>query len=324
MPRPTRFRSFRLCAGFSEVRLRSLAIVDLHEVADFSQHACEDRAVVVLGGLADPAEPKRAEGAAVLLALADLATGLGDSDFRHGSPVRGTSRFPGAPPLVRFADRRLRRLRTFATRRVLRQNGMFIGKDLADRQPARPGHVLGAAEVLQPVHRRLRHVDRVRRAEALREDVANAGELQHSADAAAGDHAGSFARGAQEHARRIRASEDLMRDRRAVLRHGEEILLCVLNRLRDRERHLARLAVADADAVDLVADDDERREGEPSAALDHLRHTVDLDHALLELAGLFALDHRALDSRELRSSAQNFSPPSRAASASALTRPWYR
>ena len=46
--------------------------------------------------------------------------------------------------------------------------------------------------------------------------------------------------------------------------------------------------------------------------------------AVLELAGLFALDHRALDGRELGSSAQNFSPPSRAASASALTRPWYR
>src|SRR5258707_14470161 len=110
MPRPMRFRSFRLCAGFSEVRLSCSAIVDLHEVADLSKHACEDRAVVVLGGLPDPAEPERAERAAVPLALADLATNLGDLDFRHGSPVRGTSRFPGAPPLVRFADRRLRRL----------------------------------------------------------------------------------------------------------------------------------------------------------------------------------------------------------------------
>src|SRR3989442_11742337 len=103
MPRPTRFRSFRLCAGFSEVRLRSLAIVDLHEVADLSQHACEDRAVVVFGGLADPAEPERAERAAVLLALADLATGLSDSDFRHrrlrlGLPRAGSSARPPTPP----------------------------------------------------------------------------------------------------------------------------------------------------------------------------------------------------------------------------------
>src|SRR5258707_13121295 len=114
MPRPMRFRSFRLCAGFSEVRLSCSAIVDLHEMADLSKHACEDRAVVVLGGLADPAEPERAERAPVLLALPDLATNLGDSDFRHGSPVRGTSRFPGTPPLVRFAERPLRGLRPFA------------------------------------------------------------------------------------------------------------------------------------------------------------------------------------------------------------------
>src|SRR5919198_1656054 len=80
---------------------------------------------------------------------------------------------------------------------------------------------------------------------------------------------------------------------------------------------LAGLAVADADAVDLVADHDERREREPPAALDDLGDPVDLDYALLELAFSFALDDFAL----YRCSAQNFSPPSRAASASAFTRP---
>src|SRR5439155_23272952 len=109
-----RLRSLRLCAGFSEERFRGSAIVDLHQVADFPQHACKHRPVVVLGGAADLAEPERAECAAVLLGLADLATDLGNSDSGHRSLARGTSRFPGAPPPVRFADRRLRRLRTFA------------------------------------------------------------------------------------------------------------------------------------------------------------------------------------------------------------------
>ena len=75
--------------------------------------------------------------------------------------------------------------------------------------------------------------------------------------------------------------------------------------------NLARLAVADADAIDLVADDDERREREAPAALDDLRNAVDLDDALLQLARLGVFD-----------GAQNSSPPSRAPSASALTRPW--
>src|SRR5207248_10929196 len=109
----------------------------------------------------------------------------------------------------------------------------------------------------------------------------------------------------------VGAAEDLVRDRRSVPRHGEHVLLRVVDRLRDRERNLARLPVADPDAIDLVADHDERREREAPAALDDLGDAVDLDHALLELAGLVVVT-------------QNSSPPSRAASASALTRPWYR
>src|SRR5207248_8561386 len=103
-------------------------------------------------------------------------------------------------------------------------------------------------------------------------------------------------------------------------RHGEHLLLLSVDGLSDRQRHLASLAVADTDAVDLVADHDERREREPAAALDDLGDAVDLDHALLELALSLALDHFTFD----RSRAQNFKPPSRAASASAFTRPWYR
>jgi hypothetical protein len=82
-----------------------------------------------------------------------------------------------------------------------------------------------------------------------------------------------------------------------VLRHGEEVLLRVVDGLRDRERNLARLAVADADAVDLVADHDQRREREPPPALDDLGDAVDLDHALLELARFLAREHLALDTR---------------------------
>ena len=83
---------------------------------------------------------------------------------------------------------------------------------------------------------------------------------------------------------------DLVGDRRAVPRHGEEVLLGVVDGLGDRERNLARLAVADADAIDLVADHDERGEREPPSALDDLGDAVDLDDPLLELAGLGDFD----------------------------------
>src|SRR5581483_1778003 len=98
--------------------------------------------------------------------------------------------------------------------------------------------------------------------------VPDAAELEHGAHAAARDDARTFGGRTEQHACGVELAEHLVGDRRAVLRDGEEALLRVLDGLRDRERNLARLAVADADAVDLVADDDERREREPPAALD--------------------------------------------------------
>src|SRR5437588_3949676 len=88
VPRPMRLRSLRLRAGFNVDRFSCSAILDLHEVADFPQHACENGPVVVLDGLADLAEPECPQRAAVLLGFADPATNLGYSNLRHRSSAR--------------------------------------------------------------------------------------------------------------------------------------------------------------------------------------------------------------------------------------------
>jgi hypothetical protein len=66
-------------------------------------------------------------------------------------------------------------------------------------------------------------------------------------------------------------------DRRAGERHGEEVLASLLGALLDRQGHLLRLAVAETDPAGAVTDHHERGEGEPTAALDHLGHAVDVD-----------------------------------------------
>ena len=66
---------------------------------------------------------------------------------------------------------------------------------LGDGQAAQLGDLLGRAQALQAVHRRLDEVDRVLRADALGEHVVDAAELEHGADAAAGDDAGTGAAG---------------------------------------------------------------------------------------------------------------------------------
>jgi len=54
--------------------------------------------------------------------------------------------------------------------------------------------------------------------------------------------------------------------------------------LADRLRHLSCFPGAVSDLALLVADDDDRREAEALAALDHLGHAVDADELFLELA----------------------------------------
>jgi hypothetical protein len=55
-------------------------------------------------------------------------------------------------------------------------------------------------------------------------------------------------------------------------------------RLADRLRHLAGLAVAEADAAFQVTHHHQRREAETLAALDHLGHAVDVHELVFELA----------------------------------------
>src|SRR5918999_1034530 len=100
---------------------------------------------------------------------------------------------------------------------------------------------------------------------------------------AAGANAGTGRGGLEEHAPRAVHAGRLMRDRRPVAGHAEEVLLRALDALLDRQRHLVRLAVADADDAVLVTDHNKRGEREAPAALDHLGDAVDLHHALLEV-----------------------------------------
>jgi len=90
--------------------------------------------------------------------------------------------------------------------------------------------------------------------------------------------------GLEENARGGVYAGDLVGDGGAVHRHLEEVAASALHALLDRYRHLVRLAVTHPDLRLLVADHDQRGEREAPAALDHLRHAVDLDHALLKVA----------------------------------------
>src|SRR4051812_15322041 len=64
---------------------------------------------------------------------------------------------------------------------------LLDAEHLVDAQAAQLRDLLGAAEAREPLHRRLHEVDRILRADALGEHVADSRELEHGANAAAGD-----------------------------------------------------------------------------------------------------------------------------------------
>src|ERR1700722_11523377 len=137
--------------------------------------------------------------------------------------------------------------------------------------------VVRRAQLGQRVHGRPHHIDGVARAIALRKHVAHTGAFEHRAHAAAGDDAGAVGgrlhidpRGSMPAFDRIKQGVVLQRDR-------DQALACLHHGLGDRDRHLARLAVTEADAAGAVADHGERGETELLAALDHLGDTVDRD-----------------------------------------------
>src|SRR5437870_498969 len=129
-------------------------------------------------------------------------------------------------------------------------------------RPVRDGLELDAAllgdtpcrgEVLQGVERGPHHVVRVGGAEALGEDVAHTGTLQHRAHRAARDDPRPGRGGLQEHAPGAVVTDDFMRDGRARERDLDQAAAGGFDRFAHRLAHLVCLAGGDPDAALPVA-----------------------------------------------------------------------
>src|SRR5262249_25383331 len=153
------------------------------------------------------------------------------------------------------------------------------------RHAAQPGHLVARPQLHQALDGGLDEVDRVGAAVDLGQDVADAGDLQHVADAGAGLDAGARAGRDEDDAAAAVLADDAVRDGVALERDALlalHRLLGVLGGLLDGRRHLVGLAVAGGDAPLVVADDDQRVEAEAPAALDHGGAAADLHHAVFQ------------------------------------------
>ena len=216
MPRPTRLRSTRACAGCRFERFSSLG----HSRPPRPSRGgapCEaclratgssscSRVLPIRPSPSARSVPRwRGDWPIALPVWVSLSFGIARS-LASGSaarPPRPARLQPRPRPRPRLLDRP-RRLGSGSTSRI----------DLPRARATSSGRRRSRSAGLGG----LQHVDRVRRAERLREHVADAAELEHGAHAAAGDDAGAGRGRAQQHARRAEAAEHLVRDRLAVLR----------------------------------------------------------------------------------------------------------
>src|SRR5215510_1849052 len=190
---------------------------------------------------------------------------------------------------------------------------------------------------LERVEGRPHHVVGVGRAQRLRHHVLHAQRLEHRAHRTAGDDAGTSRRGPEiDLAGAVAAGDVMMQGATLAQRHADEPALGGVRRLADGLRHLARLAVAEPDPALRVADHDEGGEAEAASTLHHLGDAVDVDELVGEFAvALFPFAALAWFTCHIvvpfvvpahpgryRFQVQKLSPPSRAASARASTRPW--
>src|SRR2546425_9326490 len=159
-------------------------------------------------------------------------------------------------------------------------------RDGLELDPALLGDAPRRREVLQAIQRGPHHVVRVGGAEALGEDVAHPGALEHRAHRAAGNDAGPGRGGLQEHAPGAVVPDDFMRDGRARERDLYQAAAGGFDRLAHRLAHLVRLAGGDPDPALPVAYRGQRLEAEAPAALHYFRDTVDRDHVLDESVAL--------------------------------------
>src|SRR3989442_815167 len=164
-------------------------------------------------------------------------------------------------------------------------------------------------EALQAVHRRPHHVVRIRRAQALGQDVPDPGAFEHRAHWAARDHTRSRGRRLEQHAARAVLADDLVGNRAARERYFVHAAARRFDRLAHRFADFVRFAGRDPDLSLAVADGNQRVEAEAPAALHDLRDAIDRDDVL---------DHTVALARP---AAVAFAPVATPASAPATTAP---
>src|SRR5687767_15074272 len=172
----------------------------------------------------------------------------------------------------------MRRLLATGTRTIRNRRRLHaaLTRDLVQRR-----------QLAETLDRGPHQVVRIRRAEALGQDVGNARAFHDGAHGTTRDHARPWSGGLHEDLSGAVMTDDLVRDRGAGKWNGEHLATRAVDRLPDGFRHFVRLAGREPDAALAVANRNQCVERKAPAALHDLGDAVDRDD-VLEKVGPFA------------------------------------
>src|SRR5262245_9995775 len=139
--------------------------------------------------------------------------------------------------------------------------------------------------LLQGIEGGTHHVVGVGATERLGDHVLHAEHFEHRTGRTAGNDARAWRRRAQHHlAGAVATLRVVMQGAPLAQRHAHQAAPRRLRGLADRLRHLARLAVTEANPSLLIADHDQGSKTKALAAFHHLGHTIDVHQLVFELA----------------------------------------
>src|ERR1700723_1721293 len=127
---------------------------------------------------------------------------------------------------------------------------------------------------------------RIRRAQPLGQDIADARKFDHRTHTAGRDNAGAFGGGPQHYPSSAETSDDFMRNSTVLNRHAHQAFLGAIDALANRLGHFVGLAEAESHQAVMIARNYQRAEAEAATALDDFRDAVDMHDLLFDLEAL--------------------------------------
>jgi hypothetical protein len=158
--------------------------------------------------------------------------------------------------------------------------------DFGDGPSSKLGDFLWAPQLPQSLEGCENDIEGIRAAQRLAENVAHASGLYDSADAPAGNDAGSTGGWTKEHLRTSMPGLDLVRDGHAYQGYRLHILARARGAFADGIGNAARFAHADAYLAIVISDDDNGAEAKTTSTLEDFGYTSNVDDAFVQFVAI--------------------------------------